>query len=344
MRRVKQGSCFVSLLAIAMLLLSPLSFFNPRVSAQGVSIADVLFETGKQYYDWGDHQQALKQWEKTLLIEPGHAQALRYIQIIKDMQGSNEQDLGGVVRKEAVAQYLLEAETKLVSEQDILPPEPKIKLQLVREAEASIGPTIPQRVPSEYILGVGDNIEVAVWRHPDLNRTVAIRPDGMISLPVVGEIKASGFSPAQVSKIVASRLRRYIRDPQVSVIVTKFKDTTILVLGEVGSPGVYKIFGHMTVLEAIAGAGSYRKYAGLRTTLVVREGYSDSPEIICTDLLDVILKGKFENDVVLKPGDIVFLPQTALTHFTDFMDLFNRTIRPVARTYLDYKDEEMWDR
>ncbi len=193
----------------------------------------------------------------------------------------------------------------------------------------------------EYMLESGDVIEVDVWRYEDLSRILTIRPDGRISLPLAGEIKASGLSPERLSKIIAARLKdKYILDPQVTVIVNEVGSKKILVLGEVKNPGMYKISKRLTALEAVGKSGGFSKYSYLESTVIIRNPYNKVPHIFTADLKSVLKEGKVRNDVVLQPGDIVYVPKTFLGKVDDMLSFFGRTIKPLADTYLWYKIAE----
>ena len=190
----------------------------------------------------------------------------------------------------------------------------------------------------EYMLEPGDVIEVAVWRNEDLSRTLTIRPDGRISLPLAGEIKANGLSPEKLSRVIASKLQeKYILDPQVTVIVNSVGSKKILVLGEVKNPGMYNISQRMTALEAIGKSGGYAKYSYLENTVIIRNPYDKVPHIFTADLKSVLKEGKVRNDVVLQPGDIVYVPRTFFGKIDDVVSFFSRTIKPLADSYLYYK-------
>jgi len=193
---------------------------------------------------------------------------------------------------------------------------------------------------AQYILGVGDKIEVSVWRNEDLNKEVTIRPDGWLSLPLAGEIKAVDMLPEQLKNEVSLRLAKYIKDPQVSIIVSGFGSQRILILGEVKRPGIYRMSRPLTVLEALATAEGYKEFAHLRSVLVIRKAYSDSPKILSANLLNVISKGDLKEDIPLKAGDIVFVPKKFVGKIKDFLSFFNDNIKPLADTYINYRHVE----
>ena len=193
----------------------------------------------------------------------------------------------------------------------------------------------------EYILDVSDVIEVVVWRNEDLSRILKIRPDGRISLPLAGEIKASGLTPQQLSDVIAATLeRKYMLNPQVTVIVQKVDSKSILVLGHVNKPGQFNISEKITALQAIARAGGNSQFAHMESVLVVRNAYAMKPAIYNIDLQSALNKGNFRNDMLLQPGDIVYVPKNFLGKIDDVMSFFRQNIQPSLSSYLQYRTLE----
>jgi polysaccharide export outer membrane protein len=135
---------------------------------------------------------------------------------------------------------------------------------------------IPKESPSkslnssEYRLGPEDVIEVFVWKEPDLSTTVVVRPDGRISLPLANELEASGKTAEELQKEIAERLRRYLSEPMVNVMVKQINSVKISVLGEVRKPDVYRIKNRVTVLDALAMAGGFTDLARPNRVVVLR--------------------------------------------------------------------------
>lgn len=197
--------------------------------------------------------------------------------------------------------------------------------------------TMPVAAP-EYILDVSDIIEVDVWHNEELNRVLQIRPDGRISMPLAGEIKASGLTPQQLTDIIRVKLKnKYILDPQVTVIVQKVQSKTILVLGHVNKPGLYGITKKITALKAIATAGGSTKFGHMESILVVRNPYSMKPAIYNIDLQSAITEGKWGNDMVLAAGDIVYVPKNFLGKIDDVMGFFRLNVQPSLNSYMMYR-------
>ena len=131
----------------------------------------------------------------------------------------------------------------------------------------------------EYRLGPEDVIEVFVWKQPELTTTVVIRPDGRISLPLTNELEASGKTAIQLQKEITEKLREYITQPMVNVIVRQVNSLKISVLGEVRKPDVYRIKNQVTVLDAIAMAGGFTDLARPNRVIVIRNAPSGAQRI-----------------------------------------------------------------
>ena len=190
---------------------------------------------------------------------------------------------------------------------------------------------------STYRIGPGDVIEVSVWTHPELTKELNVRPDGWINYPLAGEVLASGSSPDSLALAIRKQLRRFIKDPRVSVNVTKMNSKKILVLGEVKRPGLYVYQAGITAFEAIGLADGYNKHAQLKSILVVRNPYTKQPEFYLANLYRVIHDYDTRQNIILQAGDIVYVPQNFIGNVGDFLDYFLSRIQPAATTYFMYE-------
>ena len=190
---------------------------------------------------------------------------------------------------------------------------------------------------SKYIIGPGDEIEISVWNHPELTKDVSVRPDGWLSFPLVGEVFASGVNPEVLSKQIRQKLLSYLKDPKVSVIVSKYRSKKILVLGEVKKPGAYQYEGGITAFDAVGLAEGYNKHAQLKSILIVRNPYEKKPNFYVANLYKAIHDGNMTENVKLMPGDIVYIPQNFVGNAGDFMDYWMTKIRPAADTFFVYE-------
>ncbi len=161
-----------------------------------------------------------------------------------------------------------------------------------------------------------------------LSRDVKVRPDGRLSFPLVGEIKAEGMTLAQLNALLTERLKPYLRNPDVSLALKQFGGTKTIVLGEIGAPGVYAPTGEGRVLEVIALAGGFTKNANRRSVMLMRGGLA-APEVVKLNLDRLLEQGKFEDNMALQPNDILYVPKTAIASTLQFMEQFYPTIAEI---------------
>lgn len=178
---------------------------------------------------------------------------------------------------------------------------------------AATAPSAPLPV-STYHIGVDDLVQVSVWRNPDLSVTVPVRPDGKISLPLVGDVDAGGRTPAEVSADIKQRLTAYIRDPQVAVILTELRSheylSRVRVTGAVRQPVSITYRQGMTVLDAVLAAGGTNEFAsGDRTELYRKDGAGTKTLEVRLDR--IMKKGELATNYPVQPGDIITVPERA---------------------------------
>ncbi|NLO80462.1 MAG: sugar ABC transporter substrate-binding protein [Xanthomonadaceae bacterium] len=164
----------------------------------------------------------------------------------------------------------------------------------------------------EYRIGVDDQIEVNVWRNPDLSVSVPVRPDGMISVPLIGDVQAGGRTPSEVAAAVRQKLTRYLRDPQVTVIVTELRShefiSRVRVTGAVQNPISLPYRQGMTVLDAVLEAGGLTEFAAPNKAKLYRRSDKGS-QVLPVRLARILSRGDLETNYYLKPGDIVSVPE-----------------------------------
>ena len=162
--------------------------------------------------------------------------------------------------------------------------------------------------PDDFVIGSEDMLAVNVWKEPEVSRAVQVRPDGKISLPLVGELQAGGQTPRQLEKDIASKLQSYISEPEVTVIVQEIKSKRFNILGMVVRPGSYPLASSAAVLDAIALAGGFRDFAKQKSIYVLRHNPQGGESRLPFNYKEVI-KGKNSNqNVALKAGDTVVVP------------------------------------
>ena len=180
-----------------------------------------------------------------------------------------------------------------------------------------------------YTLGPGDVLEISVWQHLELDKVVTVRPDGKISFSLIGDVDTTGLTPAELDEVITKRLSEYVQNPEVTVVVTIIKSNQILVLGQVARPGAYPMEASLTVLEAVAIAGSFMETAGLRKVTITRQSPVRRPRVIKVDLKRVIAEGDTSGDIMLEPGDVVHVPKK-VSAWTIFDRYFIGGILPVV--------------
>jgi len=170
----------------------------------------------------------------------------------------------------------------------------------------------PAGLVAEYHIGVDDVISVNVWRNADLNVSAPVRPDGKISVPLVGDVQAGGKTAEEVSADIKKRLGKFIRDPQVTVIITNLRSheflTRLRVTGSVQRPISIKFRQGMTVLDAILSAGGVNDFASANRTKLYRKE-NGKTVVISIYLDDILYGGDLETNIQLKSGDIITVPE-----------------------------------
>jgi polysaccharide export outer membrane protein len=164
----------------------------------------------------------------------------------------------------------------------------------------------------DYRIGVDDRVQVSVWRNPELTVTAPVRPDGKISVPIIGDIQAGGLTAAQVSEEVKKRLSEYIREPNVAVIITELRSHEFLsrvrVTGAVRTPRSLPHRQGMTVLDAVLEAGGLNEFASPNRAKLYRK-VKDRTEVFDIALGDILTKGRLQTNLLLRPGDVITVPE-----------------------------------
>jgi len=162
-------------------------------------------------------------------------------------------------------------------------------------------------VGPDYVIGPADALEINVWKENDLDAKVPVRPDGKISLPLLGDVTASGFTPTQLAADLSKRLKKYVEDPRVTVVVTAVNSRRIYIVGEVLHTGPYALLGDMTVLQALSSAGGFTPFASLKNIYVLRN--HDGTQVKLPFNYKKVIKGEnMQQNVQLRPGDTIVVP------------------------------------
>lgn len=192
-----------------------------------------------------------------------------------------------------------------------------------------------------YVIGEADVLNIRVIGENDLTGKYAVRYDGVIDFPYVGEIRAAGVSLPAFNRELRERLGVYYNNPQVNVEVEEYNSCVVYVLGEVKKPGVYQFNGRTTLLETVAEAGGYERSAARASTMVVR-AFPDEPQVMRIDMEKVIDDGAITLNIPLEKGDVVVVPKTFITNLNDFLSDISPSLTAYLRVNSVYK--ETWTR
>jgi len=168
---------------------------------------------------------------------------------------------------------------------------------------AAASPTVN---PDTYVIGAEDSLQITVWKEPSFSGTLPVRPDGMISMVMLGDIRAAGKTPTQLSNDISEKLKKYIQDPVVSVVVLGVNSQKIFLVGEVTHTGPILLTPGMTPLQAIASAGGLTMFANQKHIYVLR-GVQGKQQKIPFNYKKA-LKGDNSQDIALEPGDTIVVP------------------------------------
>jgi polysaccharide export outer membrane protein len=159
---------------------------------------------------------------------------------------------------------------------------------------------------SDYVIGADDMLNISVWKEPELTESLPVRPDGKISMPLLNDIPAAGLTPLQLRDSITEKLKKYIADPRVTVVVTAMNSRRIFVTGEVVHSGPLPLLPHMTMLQALAQAG-FTQFANLKNIYLLRT--ENGRQVKLPFNYKEVVKGNHpEQNILLKPGDTLVVP------------------------------------
>ncbi|HZU08560.1 MAG TPA: polysaccharide biosynthesis/export family protein [Pseudacidobacterium sp.] len=168
-------------------------------------------------------------------------------------------------------------------------------------------PVVNDATDPAYVIGADDVLAVTVWKEPELSATVPVRSDGKISLPLLNDVQAAGLTPAQLAADVSEKVRKFITDPSVTVIVTQMNSRKAYIMGLVNHQGMVRLQANMTVLQALSAAGGLAPFANRKKIYVLRTENGQEEKLPFN--YDAVIKGKDSaQNVLLKPGDTVVVP------------------------------------
>jgi polysaccharide export outer membrane protein len=183
---------------------------------------------------------------------------------------------------------------------------------VAQEMTATLAPTSTKIVPSKatypYVVGEADMLRINVWKQPEISQpNIVVRPDGMITVPLVGDVKVSGTTPAQIEAMLESKLKRFVSEPRVTVTVVEIASKTVYVTGEIARPGAYPLVGPLDVLQIIAKAGGVTPYAHRKSMFVLRQ-VEGGKQKLPVNYIQIVRGKNAEQNINLQPGDTVVVP------------------------------------
>jgi len=161
--------------------------------------------------------------------------------------------------------------------------------------------------PADYVIGADDQLTIMFWREKDMSAEVVVRPDGKITLPLLNEIQASGLTPEQLRLKVTDEAKRYVEEPNATVVVRQINSRKVFITGQVAKPGPYMLSSTTTVLQLISMAGGLNEYAKASKIAIMRSD-SGKQARFAFNYKDVIEGKNLKQNIELKPGDTVIVP------------------------------------
>jgi polysaccharide biosynthesis/export protein len=214
-----------------------------------------------------------------------------------------------------------------------------------RSAPAKVVAPLSQEKPrarrpvTEYAISEDDILKISVWQNPDLDQEVIVRPDGMISFPLIGDVLAKGMTVTELDHEITSRLSEFVRAPEVSISLKKIGGSKVIVLGEILRPGVYSVTGSKTVLEAIGQAGGFSRDAVPSSIVLIRGGFSQ-PQAQRLNLSKA-LSGRevLQQNIALQAEDIIFVPKKFIADLNYFL---GQILDPLAKGAFTNRELRDW--
>jgi polysaccharide export outer membrane protein len=277
---------------------------------------------GNLYYQQGKYKEADEEYKKAIdlaNLQPKKIEAVKAKEVSKQAMAVKPQQPEKVILvKSAVA------DDKKNAQKDSFKQIGFVKSQFVHKAD-------------RFLIGEDDNLHISVWQNPDMEQDVIVRPDGMISYPLVGDIQAAGLSIPELAGVITKKLEEFIKYPEVSISLKRMGGARVMVLGQVNSPGIYAVTGARTIMEAIAMAGSLTRDSVPSSTVLIRGGFN-APNIQRINVAK-IFKGDLRQNVILQSQDIVFVPRKFISDLSYFL---NQILDPLSKGATTYKDSQTW--
>ncbi len=187
--------------------------------------------------------------------------------------------------------------------------------------------------PAAYRIQSGDLLAIRFFNNPEFSQDATVRPDGKITLPYIDEVQVTGLTPAEVDAEITERFRGVLLRPEITIIVREFASQRVYVGGEVSQPGLVALTGRTTALQAILSAGGFLDTAQLSHVLLIRRGRDNRHAGQALDLQHVLKAGQSDEDVMLQPLDVVYVPKTRIAKVNQFVDQYIRRLLPLPGSF-----------
>lgn len=209
------------------------------------------------------------------------------------------------------------------------------KFEPARDATAEPEIKIPERPP--YRLAAGDKVNIKFFFYPQYSLTSDVRPDGFLTIPLMGEVRVEGMRPAELEEVVKARYSEVLAEPEVSVILLEFADRRVFVFGEVRSPGSIPLMGSMTIIDAIAHAGGFEVTAQMESVILMRQSVTGEYSGRKIDI-EAMLETDHGENLYLLPRDIVYVPMSTIAKVDLFVEQFFHKITPAWQWYINGRE------
>ncbi|MBI4845195.1 MAG: polysaccharide biosynthesis/export family protein [Candidatus Omnitrophica bacterium] len=293
-------------------------------NAKEEDIAQEHYKKGMSFYNQGKYSEASREFQKAIITRKQEGDE-HYKKGLKLYEQGKYQQAQEEFKKAIVKVKKLEEKQPAMDKKE--EPQDSAKIKALPDGKKEV---------LRYLIGEADMLRVRVWQNADLDDDVMVRPDGMISFPLVGDVPAMGRTIDDFRNDLAARLEEYIKYPQVSVSIKKLGGKRVLMLGEIARPGFYTVTGSNTLLEAVGLAGGFTEDA-IASSIVHISGGFENPEAKRLNLTKALDKGDMTDNVVLKSDDIVFVPKKFVA---DVHYILSKMLAPISRGVLDVKDIE----
>lgn len=182
----------------------------------------------------------------------------------------------------------------------------KDKTQAPDAAKSGASESTPAVDPDAYRIGLADQLMISVWKEPELSMTVVVRPDGMITLPLVNDVHVVGLKPTELQQMLTDKLKPFVTEPQVTVIVQGIRSRKVYLVGNVSKQGSYPLDGGETVMQLLAASGGVGPFAKADSIYILRT--ENNKQVRIPYQYKKALKGRNKEDILLQPGDVIVVP------------------------------------